>query len=152
MKKDEGRKIIATNKDARHRFFIEDTLEAGLVLLGTEVKSLRTGKVQMSDAYAYVKNGEAWLSNMQIPEYSHGNRENHVPLRERKLLLHRKEIDRLASAVNEEGRTIVPTQLYLQKGRVKIELGIAKGKKLHDKRASIKEKESKREMDRARKR
>ena len=133
MKKDEGRKIIATNKDARHRFFIEDTLEAGLVLLGTEVKSLRTGKVQMSDAYAYVKNGEAWLSNMQIPEYSHGNRENHVPLRERKLLLHRKEIDRLASAVNEEGRTIVPTQLYLQKGRVKIELGIAKGKKLHDK-------------------
>ena len=106
----------------------------------------------MSDAYAYVKNGEAWLSNMQIPEYSHGNRENHVPLRERKLLLHRKEIDRLASAVNEEGRTIVPTQLYLQKGRVKIELGIAKGKKLHDKRASIKEKESKREMDRARKR
>ena len=143
MKKDEGRKIIATNKDARHRFFIEDTLEAGLVLLGTEVKSLRTGKVQMSDAYAYVKNGEAWLSNMQIPEYSHGNRENHVPLRERKLLLHRKEIDRLASAVNEEGRTIVPTQLYLQKGRVKIELGIAKGKKLHDKRASIKEKESK---------
>jgi SsrA-binding protein len=152
MKKDEGRKTITTNKDARFRYFIEDTLEAGLVLVGTEVKALRTGKVNLADSYVYVKNGQAWLANMHIQEYSHGNRENHPPLRERKLLLHRKEIDRLAQAVNQEGRTIVPTEMYFVKGRAKVEIGIGKGKKAHDKRASIKEKESKREMDRARKR
>lgn len=152
MKKDEGQKIIATNKDARFRYFIEETIEAGLVLQGTEVKSLRNGKVQIADAYVFVKNGEAFLTNMHIPEYTHGNRENHNPLRERKLLLNRREIDRLSAAVNEEGRTVVPTQMYFLKGRAKVELGIGKGKKAHDKRQSIKEKESKREMDRARKR
>ncbi|HEY8280042.1 MAG TPA: SsrA-binding protein SmpB [Bdellovibrionota bacterium] len=152
MKPDSSRKIIATNKDARFRYFIEDTIEAGLALQGTEVKSLRTGKVQMADAYVFVKNGEAFLSNMHIPEYTHGNRENHNPLRERKLLLHRKELDRLAAAVNEKGMAIVPTQMYFLKGRAKVEIGLGKGKKVHDKRASIKEKESKREMDRARKR
>lgn len=152
MKKDESRKIIATNKDARFRYFIEDTVEAGLALQGTEVKSLRIGKAQMADAYVFVRNGEAFLSNMHIPEYTHGNRENHNPLRERKLLLHRKEIDRLSAAVNEKGMAIIPTQMYFLKGRVKVELGLGKGKKLHDKRADIKEKESKREMDRARKR
>ena len=152
MKKETGRKIIAVNKDARYRFFIEETFEAGLVLLGTEVKSLRDGKAQMADAYVYVKNGEAFLSNMHIHEYAHGNRENHNPLRERKLLLHKKEIDKMAGAINEKGMTIIPTQLYFEKGKAKLEIGIAKGKKLHDKRDSLKEKEAKREMDRGRKR
>jgi SsrA-binding protein len=150
MKKDTGRKIIALNKEARFRFFIEETLEAGLVLTGTEVKSLRAGKAQMADSYIYVQNGEAFLSNMHIAEYTHGNRENHDPLRHRKLLLNRKEIDQLAGAINTEGKTIVPTQMYFSKGKAKIEIAIAKGKKLHDKRSSIKEKEAKREMDRSR--
>lgn len=152
MKKPEGPQVIATNKDARFRFFIEETVEAGIALQGTEVKSLRAGKAQLADAYVFVKNGEAFLSNMHIEEYTHGNRENHNPLRERKLLLHRHQIDKLAAAVNEKGMAIIPTQMYFSKGRVKVELGLGKGKKTHDKRASIKEKESKREMDRARKR
>lgn len=148
MKPDEGKKIIATNKDARFRYFIEETVEAGLVLLGTEIKSLRNGKVQMSDAYVFFIKGEAFLQNLHIAEYSHGNRENHLPLRDRKLLLSRKQIDKLSAAVNEQGRALIPTQMYFVKGRAKVELGLGKGKKVHDKRASIKEKESKREMDR----
>lgn len=152
MKKDTGRKIITVNKDARFRFFIEETMEAGMVLTGTEVKSLRAGKAQMADSYIYVQNGEAFVSNMHISEYTHGNRENHDPLRHRKLLLNRKEIDQLAGAINTEGKTIVPTQMYFAKGKAKLEIGIAKGKKLHDKRQSVKEKEAKREMDRSRKR
>lgn len=151
-KPETGQKIIATNKDARFRFFIEDTLEAGIELKGTEVKSLRTGKVQMNDSYVYVKNGQAFLAHMHISEYSHGNRENHEPLRERRLLLHRREIDRLGAAVNEQGMAIVPLQLYFAKGKAKVEIGLGKGKKLHDKRATLKEKEAKREMDRSRKR
>lgn len=152
MKKDTGRKIITVNKDARFRFFIEETMEAGMVLTGTEVKSLRAGKAQMADSYIFVQNGEAFISNMHINEYTHGNRENHNPLRQRKLLLNRKEIDLLAGAINTDGKTIVPTQMYFLKGKAKIEIGIAKGKKLHDKRQSVKEKEAKREMDRSRKR
>ncbi|MCO5142711.1 MAG: SsrA-binding protein SmpB [Oligoflexia bacterium] len=150
--KSEGRKIIATNKDARFRYFIEDTFEAGLVLTGTEVKSLRTGKAQLSDAYVFIKDGEAFLSNAHIEEYTHGNRENHNPLRIRKLLLNKKEIEQISAAVNEKGKTVVPTQMYFTKGKAKVEIGIGKGKKLHDKRDSIKERDSKREMDRARKR
>jgi SsrA-binding protein len=150
-KKDEGRKIIATNKDARFRYFIEDTLEAGLVLLGTEVKSLRAAKVQMADAYVFVQNNEAYLSHLHIGEYSHGNRENHVPTRVRKLLLNRKEIDRLAASVNEKGMSIIPVQMYFVKGRAKVEIGLGRGKKLHDKRETIKAKEAKREMDRVNK-
>jgi SsrA-binding protein len=152
MRKDTGRKVIAVNKDARFRFFIEDTFEAGIVLVGTEVKSLRNGKAQIADAYVHIRNGEAWLANMHIQEYTHGNRENHVPLRERKLLLNRKEIDQMAGAIHEQGKTVVPTQMYFEKGRAKVEIGIAKGKKVHDKRESIKEKEAKREIDRIRKR
>ncbi len=151
MKPDDGRKIIATNKDARFRYFIEDTMEAGLVLLGTEIKSLRNGKVQMSDAYVFFINGEAFLQNMHIAEYSHGNRENHLPLRDRKLLLNRRELDKLAAAVHERGMQVIPTQMYFVKGRAKVEIGLGKGKKVHDKRNSIKEKESQREMDRVRK-
>jgi SsrA-binding protein len=152
VKKETGRKIISTNKDARFRFFIEDTYEAGVVLTGTEVKALRAAKVQMSDAYVYIQNGEAFLSNMHIGEYSHGNRENHEPMRIRKLLLHKQEIDKLAGAINEKGLSIVPTQMYFSKGKAKVEIGVGKGKKLHDKRQSIKEKEAKRDMDRSRKR
>jgi SsrA-binding protein len=152
MKPDTSRKVISTNKDARFRYFITETIEAGIVLVGTEVKSLRVGKVQMADAYVFVKNGQAFLSNMHIPEYTHGNRLNHDPLRERKLLMHRHQIDKLAAAVNEQGMSVVPTEMYFLKGHAKIELGLGKGKKLHDKRASIKDKESKREMDRALKR
>jgi SsrA-binding protein len=152
MAKDPGRKIIAVNKDARFRYFIEDTLEAGLVLTGTEVKSLRAGKAQLADAYVQIRNGEAFLANLHIQEYTHGNRENHNPLRERKLLLNRREIDRLAGEIQEKGKTVVPTQMYFAKGRAKVEIGLGKGKKLHDKRDSLKEKEAKREMDRSRKR
>lgn len=152
MKKEEGRKIIANNKDARFRFFIQETMEAGMVLEGTEVKALRTGKVAMNDAYIFVKNDEAYVSNLHISEYSHGNRENHAVGRTRKLLLHKKEILQLKAATNESGMTIVPTSLYFDKGRAKLEIGIAKGKKLHDKRESLKEKDAKREMDRIRKR
>lgn len=148
MKPDDGKKIIAVNKDARFRYFIEETVEAGLVLLGTEVKSLRNGKVQMSDAYVFFIGKEAFLQNLHIAEYSHGNRENHLPLRDRKLLLNAKQIAKLAAAVQEQGRTLIPIELYFKKGRAKVELGLGKGKKIHDKRASIKEKESKREMDR----
>ncbi len=140
------RKVIATNKDARFRYFINEVIEAGLVLVGTEVKALRNSKVNLSDAYVFVKNGQAWLQNMHIGEYSHGNRENHVPLRDR------KQIDKLASCVNEQGMSVIPTEMYFLKGKAKVELGIGKGKKAHDKRDSIKEKEAKREMDRIRKR
>lgn len=122
-----------------------------MVLLGTEVKSLRTGKVALSDSYVFVKNGEAFVSNLHISEYSHGNRENHVPMRTRKLLLNKKEINQLQSALQEQGMTIVPIQMYFTNGRAKLEIGVGKGKKLHDKRDTLKEKEAKREMDRVRK-
>ena len=143
-------KVIATNKEARHRYFIDDTMEAGIVLQGTEVKALRDGKAQLADSYVFVKNGEAWLSNLHISEYSHGNLENHLPLRVRKLLLHKKEIDKLAGAINEKGISVIPMQMYFSKGRAKVEIGLGKGKKTHDKRESIKEREAKREMDRIR--
>ena len=147
-----GNKIIAQNRDARHRFEIKEIVEAGLVLTGTEVKSLRSGKAQMADSFAFVKGGEAYLSHLHISEYTHGNRENHVPTRVRKLLLHKHQIEQLAAAVNEKGFTIVPTQMYFVKGRVKVELGIGRGKKLHDKRASIKEKDVKKELAQLKKR
>lgn len=148
MKSEAGKKVIATNKDARFRFFIEETVEAGLVLLGTEVKSLRAGKVQLNDAYVFITNGQAYLQHMHIGEYSHGNRENHLPLRDRKLLLHKRQIDKLAAAINKGGMAVVPIEIYFSKGRAKVELGLGRGKKAHDKRASIKEQESKREIDR----
>lgn len=152
MEKKDNRKIIVVNKEARFRFAISDTMEAGLALTGTEVKSLRAGKAVMNDSHAYVKGNEAWLANLHIAEYSHGNRANHEPLRTRKLLLHKREILQLAASINREGFTIVPLSLYFKSGRVKVELGIAKGKKLHDKRASIKDRDVKREMAKARKR
>lgn len=146
------KKIVATNKDARFRYQISDTYEAGLVLTGTEVKSLRTGKANMGDAFAFIKSGEAFLSHLHIGEYKHGNRENHEPMRTRKLLLHKKEIEKMQSAIEREGMTVIPTILYFLKGRAKIELGIAKGKKIHDKRASMKEKDVKKELSKVTKR
>jgi SsrA-binding protein len=140
---------IATNRRARHEYEILDTVEAGLVLRGTEVKSLRDSQVTFKDAYATIRNGEAWLLACHINPYSHGTDANHDPERDRKLLLHRREISRLAGKIAERGLTIIPLRLYLKAGRVKIELGLARGRKLHDKRSAIKEREVVREMDKA---
>jgi SsrA-binding protein len=137
-------KAIATNKEAYHNYFILDTYEAGIQLTGTEVKSARAGRVNLKDSYALVRDGEAWLLNAHISPYSHGNRENHDPDRDRRLLLHKKEIIRLQSKIQEKGLTIVPTKLYFKGNLIKCELGIAKGKKLYDKRAD----EAKKTQDR----
>jgi SsrA-binding protein len=148
-KKSEGRKIVAVNKQARFSYAIEDKYEAGLVLQGTEVKSLREGRANLKESYARVKNGEVYLYNCHISEYSHGNRQNHDPLRPRKLLLHRKEIKRLFGKVSQQGYTLVPLQLYFTHGKAKLEIGLGKGKKLHDKRQTMKERTAKREIERA---
>ena|SRR3989344_7005322 len=146
---DSSRKIIVSNKEAFRLFEIYEKVEAGIVLMGTEVKAIRTNSINLTDAYAYCKNGEAWLANLSIPPYKFGNRENHVPLREKKLLLNKREIQKLGAAVQEKGKTLIPLSMYFKQGKIKIELGIGKGKKLHDKRASLKEKEAHREMAKA---
>ena len=148
--KDDAERVVAQNRRARHDYFILDTFEAGLVLTGTEVKSLRAGKASLGEAYATVENGEAWVVQMHIPPYEQGNRWNPDPVRARKLLLHRREIEKLESAVAQKGQTVVPLKLYFSRGRAKLLIGIAKGKKLHDKRHAIAERDSKREMERAR--
>ncbi|MBL8231508.1 MAG: SsrA-binding protein SmpB [Bryobacterales bacterium] len=127
-------KILSENRQAWHNYFLSDRMEAGLVLSGTEVKAARAGKIQLRDAYAEVYNNEAWLVNAHISEYSHGNRFNHEPTRKRKLLLHRREIDKLYGKTQQKGLTVLPTKLYLKDGRVKVELALGEGKKLHDKR------------------
>jgi SsrA-binding protein len=138
-KKDDGQKIVADNRKARHLYFIESTLEAGLSLAGSEVKSLRTGKANIGESYAMAKNGEIFLVNAYIPEYLMANRFNHEPRRTRKLLVRRNEARRLAAAVQREGMTLVPLRLYFTpRGIAKVELGVARGKKLHDKRQSEK--------------
>lgn len=147
-KKQSGEKIIAQNKTARVNYFIEDTFEAGLVLLGTEVKALREGKANMKDCYAVVREGEVFVHDMHIGPYSHANRMNHEPLRTRKLLLHAREIKRLYGRSREKGLALIPLKLYFRNGRVKMELGVAKGKRLYDKRESLKVKADKREMER----
>ncbi|MCZ2075565.1 MAG: SsrA-binding protein SmpB [Bryobacteraceae bacterium] len=129
-----GFKILSDNRQAGHNYHLMDRFEAGLVLTGTEVKSARTGKIQLKDSYAEVVLNEAWLVNAHISHYTHGNRENHEPVRRRKLLLHRREIDKLAAKTREKGLSLIPTKVYLKEGRVKVELALAKGKKLHDKR------------------
>lgn len=131
-------KVVTTNRQAYHDYFIDETIEAGIVLTGTEVKSLRDGRVNLKDAYVLIKDKEAWLLNAHISEYSHGNRSNHDPTRTRKLLLHKSEILRLGSKVQEKGFTLVPTKLYFKRGRAKVELGLGRGKKLYDKRESEK--------------
>jgi len=130
----DAQKTLSDNRQAGHNFFLLDRYEAGIALTGTEVKAARAGKVQLREAYASVEQGEAWLMNAHISEYSHGNQFNHSPVRQRKLLLHRREIDKLKEATREKGLSIVPTRLYLKNGRIKCEIALAKGKKLHDKR------------------
>lgn len=141
-----GEKVIATNRKAFHNFESLETCEAGLVLRGTEVKSLREAQVNFKDCYAAIDNGEAWLIGCHITPYHHGSDANHDPERRRKLLLHRREIGRLLGKVAERGLTLVPLRLYFKEGRAKIELGLARGKKLHDKRAAIRERDERREM------
>ena len=140
---------VAVNRRARHDYFIEESVEAGLVLSGSEVKSLRAGKAQLKDSYGRIKDGEVWLLNAHISEYAAAAQFGHEPTRARKLLLHRREIERLIGKVKERGLTLVPLRLYFKHGRAKVEMGLARGKKLYDKRASIKERETQREMDRA---
>lgn len=143
-----GKKIICVNKKASHSYFIEDKYEAGLVLQGTEVKSLRDGRANLKESYAKIKDGEVFLYQCHISPYSHGNRQNHDPVRPRKLLLHKQEIRKLIGKVNERGYTLVPLRLYFSNGKAKLEFGLGKGKKLHDKRHSLKEKDANREMQR----
>ena len=147
----EGIKIIATNRKARHDYHIEETLEAGVRLQGTEVKSLREGRVNLQDAFCNVERGEMILKNAHISPYSHGNQFNHDPLRPRKLLLHRREIEKWAKASQQKGYTIVVLKVYFKRGYAKVEIGLARGKKLYDKRADIAERESKRRLDRIKK-
>lgn len=143
-----GRKIIAQNKRARFDYEISDLYEAGLVLQGTEVKSLRQGQVSLQDAYADLQNGELFLLNAHIDQYEQGNRNNHDPERPRKLLLHKQEIRRLASKVQERGLTLVPTRMYFTNGRAKVEIGLGKGKKNYDKRQDLKSRTAQREIER----
>jgi SsrA-binding protein len=139
-------KVIATNRKAFHNFTILETYEAGLVLKGTEVKSLREAQVNFKDCYAAIENGEAWLIGCHITPYHHGSDANHDPERKRKLLLHTREIGRLLGKVAERGLTLVPLRLYFKQGRAKVELGLARGKKLYDKRAAIRERDDRREL------
>ncbi|NWG03614.1 MAG: SsrA-binding protein SmpB [Syntrophaceae bacterium] len=146
-----GEKLICQNRKAWHHYFIEDKYEAGICLLGTEVKSLREGRANLSDSYGKIRNGEVFLVDAHISPYTHGNRLNHDPLRTRKLLLHKREIRRLIGKVQEKGFTLIPLRLYFSDGKAKVELGLAKGKKLFDKRESLKRKTIEREMERGRK-
>ena len=148
MAKEQGRKMIAQNKKARHDYHIEDTFEAGLVLMGTEVKSLRLGRASLVDGFVDIDRDEAWLHGVHIPEYSHGTWTNHSARRKRKLLLHREEIDKLSSKSEETGHTIVPLVLYFKDGRAKAEIALARGKKEYDKRQTLREKQDRRESDR----
>lgn len=148
MAAEKGKKTIASNKKAFHDFFIEETYECGIELVGTEVKSLRAGKVNLRDSYAMIRGGEAFLCGVHISPYEQGNRFNHDAIRDRKLLLHKREIMRLLGYIQQKGLTLVPTELYFSNGRVKVDLGVARGKKLYDKRDAIAEKETKREIDR----
>jgi SsrA-binding protein len=141
-------KNLATHRQATHNYFIEERMEAGMVLTGTEVKSLRQGRANLKDSYAILRKGEVWLLNCHISPYTHGNYQNHDPLRERKLLLHRDEIRKLDRRRKLSGLTLVPLRLYLRRGRVKVELAVAKGKKLYDKRESIKKRDQDRESRR----
>ena len=132
--RDASIKILSDNRQASHNYFLLERFEAGMVLTGTEVKAAKDGKVQLKEAYASVLGNEAWLINLHISQYSHGNRENHPPVRNRKLLLHRREIDKLQVETREKGLVLIPTKMYLKHGRIKCEIAVAKGKKLHDKR------------------
>jgi SsrA-binding protein len=145
---EQGTKIIARNKRARHDYTIEDVVEAGLVLTGTEVKSLRAGRASLTDGFGLITDSEAWLHGVHIPEYTQGTWTNHEPRRTRKLLLHRKEIDRLARSTQERGLTLVPLSLYFKDGKAKIELGLGRGKRSYDKRQDLAKRDAAREVER----
>jgi SsrA-binding protein len=147
--RERGQKVVATNRKARHDYTIEDTYEAGLVLTGTEVKSLRAGRASLVDGYAFIDGGEAWLDAVHIPEYNEGTWNNHPPRRKRKLLLHKQQILKLSSKVKEGGYTLVPLQLYFSDGRAKVEIALAKGKREYDKRQTLRERQDRREAERA---
>lgn len=150
MAKDNGNfKTIANNKRARFEYEILETFEAGMVLTGTEIKSIRAGQVNLRHGFVQPRDGELWLVDAHIAEYKHGNRENHDPGRPRKLLLHRREINKIIDTLTQKGLTLVPTRLYLKNGRAKLEIGLGRGKKLHDKRTDIAKKDARRQMDRA---
>ncbi|WP_338653523.1 SsrA-binding protein SmpB [Sporosarcina psychrophila] len=148
MAKGQG-KVVAVNKKANHDFAIEETIEAGIVLQGTEIKAIRTSKVQLRDAFIRIRNNEAWITNMHISPYDHGNQFNHDPVRSRKLLLHKKQISKLIGQTKEQGTAIVPIKMYLKDGFAKVLIGVGKGKKDYDKRQDLKKKDAKREIDRA---
>ena len=141
--------MICKNRKAWHNYFIDETYEAGIVLKGSEIKSCRQGRANLKDSYAKIRNGELYLVNSHISPYSHANQLNHDPLRSRKLLLHKEEIRRLIGKINERGMTLIPLKMYLKHGKAKVELGLAKGKRLYDKRESIKRKTEKRELERS---
>lgn len=149
MPKEQGQKVVATNRKARHDYNIVETVEAGLVLWGTEVKSLREGRASLVDGYAFIDGGEAWLDAVHIPEYHQGTWTNHAPRRKRKLLLHKNEITKLSAKVKEGGYTLIPLQMYFLDGKAKVELALAKGKKDYDKRQALREKQDTREAQRA---
>ncbi|MFL6100350.1 MAG: SsrA-binding protein SmpB [Actinomycetales bacterium] len=149
MARERGRKVVASNRKARHDYHIDDVYEAGLVLTGTEVKSLRAGRASLVDGFATVSNGEAWLENVHIPEYTEGTWTNHEPRRRRKLLLHKDEIIKLADETREQGETLVPLALYFKDGKAKVEIAVARGKRSYDKRQALRERQDKREADRA---
>ena len=149
MPKERGQKVVATNRKARHDYTIEDTYEAGLVLTGTEVKSLREGRASLVDGYAFVEYGEAWLDAVHIPEYNQGTWTNHPPRRKRKLLLHKAQILKIHNKTTEGGYTLVPLKIYFSDGRAKVEIAVAKGKREYDKRQALRERQDNREADRA---
>ena len=148
MAKETGRRVIASNRKARHNYAILDTYEAGIALVGTEVKSLRDGKASLVDAFATIDDGEVWLRNLHIAEYGSGSWTNHPPLRKRKLLMHRREIDNLIGKIRDGNLTLVPLSLYFNDGRVKVELALARGKQAHDKRHDIAKRTAQREVER----
>ncbi|MDP4586165.1 MAG: SsrA-binding protein SmpB, partial [Microbacteriaceae bacterium] len=149
MPREEGEKVVSTNRKARHDYHIEDTYECGLALTGTEVKALRLGKASLVDGWAQIVDGEMWMESVHIPEYTQGTWTNHATRRKRKLLLHRAEIVKISHRVKDGGYTLVPLKIYFKDGRAKVELAIAKGKKDYDKRQTLREKEDKREAERA---
>jgi SsrA-binding protein len=148
--REEGRKVVAQNKRARHDYHVEDTYEAGMVLTGTEVKSLRAGRANLTDGYALIRDGEVWLEGVHIPEYTQGTWTNHAARRTRKLLLNRREIGKLIGSTNEPGLTLVPLSLYFKDGRAKVEIGVARGKRSYDKRQALAKRDAAREIERAR--
>jgi SsrA-binding protein len=149
MARERGIKPVASNRKAYHDYFIEETVEAGIALVGTEVKSLRNGRITLRDSYAEIRNGELYLVGVHISPYEQGTVWNHDPMRVRKLLLHRREIERLAGRVNEKGYSVVPTKVYFKDGRAKVELGLARGKKLYDKRADLAKRDAQRDVERS---